>query len=263
MRSLLLLTLLLPLQSAAIKTATSPAVCSRNYVVGTNLQVVAKNQPYIADISSSLLAEIKRQLPCNYQEKALSFTKAAEELKARRLDLYAFAFVTDDWKAFTDHDVLYSVQRLLLIKKKFYKPKTEASDYLLNPKISFGVISGGTFFTTSPEIRFLEQTKRSVFAPYPDDLLRKVELGEVDAAFTSATYFAGYKNKANLLTQVQVIPDNKQRLNLALFYAKDRLNKFERQMFKEAVEKMRKEGRIREILKKHIPEQDLERYYSF
>lgn len=242
--------------------AAGKASCNKHYLLGVNTQFVAKNQPSIPGVVRDLIDEIKRRVPCTYQELPLSFNKAAEELKARRIDFYAFAYKVDDWMTFADIEVLYSVERLLLVEKKFYSKQLTVADYLKKKDLSFVTISGGTFFTSNDELDILIKDKRAVYVPYPDNILDALIQGKARAAFTSATYFSTHKNRALLEQRYEIVRDPDYPMPLGLYMAKGRVHPEDRKKFQKALKEMRDDGTIHRILKKYIPQDILEKYYS-
>src|SRR5215469_9408190 len=168
------------------------ADCNRIFVVGTNTDAVAKVRVGINAISIELFGEIKKRVNCVYNERTLSFTKGLEELRNNRIDIFAFAFRAPEWTAVTNSEVLYSVSRILLVNKSFYKKDATVSDYIKNPKIKFGVVSGGMFFTNKDELDLLEKEKRAVYDPFPDGVIELLTQGKIQAVFTSPTFYRRY-----------------------------------------------------------------------
>lgn len=236
--------------------------CNRHYILGVNTQVVAKSQPSVAGVTQDLINEIKQRVPCTYQEHPLSFNKAAEELKARRIDFYAFAFKVEDWTSFADIEVLYSVERLLLVDKKFYNKQLSVADYLTKKDLTFATISGGTFFTSNHELEILIKDKRAVYVPYPDNILDALMAGKARAGFTSATYFSTYKDRTLLEKRFEIVRDPDLPMPLGLYITKGRVHPEDRKKFQNAIKEMRADGTIHRILKKYVPQDILEKYYS-
>ncbi|QDK37576.1 ABC transporter substrate-binding protein [Bdellovibrio sp. NC01] len=239
------------------------ADCSRIFVVGTNTDAVAKKRAGINAISIELFSEIKKRVNCVYNERTLSFTKALEELRNNRIDIFAFAFKAPEWTAVTNSEVLYSVSRILLVSKGVYKKEFTISDYIKNPKIKFGVVSGGMFFTNKDELDLLEKEKRAVYDPFPDGVIELLTQRKVQAVFTSPTFYRRYVKQFKLAELTEAIPDKNNNLDLTLFFSKTRVKPEEQKIFADAIKSMRKDGFIRKTLLKYVLEDDVNKYYTF
>lgn len=241
----------------------SKADCNRVFFVGTNTDAVAKIRVGINAISIDLFSEIKNRVPCVYNERTLSFTKALEELRNNRIDLFAFAFQAPEWTPVTNSEVIYSVTRILLVNKKVFKKGATIKDYIKNPKIKFGVVSGGMFFTNKDELSFLEKEKRAIYDPFPDGVIELLTQGKVQAVFTSPTFYRRYLTQFKLKELSEAIPDKDNTLDLTLFFSKKRVTQEEQKIFAKAIQSMRSDGTVRKILLKYIPEEDLKKFYKF
>jgi polar amino acid transport system substrate-binding protein len=257
MKSLALIFLLLlptPLWAA-------PAVCKRAYVVGLNVAAVAKKKAGISALSSEIFNEIKRRVGCIYNEKPLSFTRALEDLRNHRIDMYAFAFANPEWATHAKSESIYKVERMLLVQKKIYNKDLTVEDYLHNPKLKFAVISGGIFFTKTTEIARLEKENRAVFDPFPDGALELFRQGKVEAVFTSPTYYRRYEKEFDLASFSKLVNDPATKLDLCLFFSNNRVSVKEQESFAKAIEGMRRDGTLKKILIKYVGEDDFEKYY--
>lgn len=253
---------LLSLAISSFAIADKAKVCDRHYVLGVNTQVIAKDQPPITGIIQDLVTELKTRVPCSYREQALALNKAGEELKANRIDFYAFIFPNEEWNSFADILILYSVERLLLVDKKFFSPKSNVTDYLRQKELKFALTSG-PFLTLKQEVEPLAKSKRAFYVPFPDDILEALIQGKANAGFTSAAYYFTHKNRALLQQRFELVRDpGHPLLPLGLYMSKGRVSPEDRKKFEQAIQDMRAEGAIHRILRKYVPQDILEKYYS-
>ncbi|KYG63845.1 hypothetical protein AZI86_13585 [Bdellovibrio bacteriovorus] len=243
------------------QSKSSSKNCHRNFIIGLNAEVVSRDKVGVEKISADLLSEIKKRVPCSFDERNISFTRASEDLRMRRIDMYAFAFSIPEFLEFSDPVLLYSVNRLLVVKKDFYKEGASAEDYLKNPKLRLGAISGGRFFTSDKEIELLQKQDRISFDPFPDGMFKLFEQGKIQAFFISPTYYNLYAQKYSLKEKTRVIAD-KSTLDLALFLSKTRMSESEKSLFRNAIKSMRTDGSIKKILLKYLPPSEVEKYYQ-
>lgn len=240
----------------------SYAGCSRIFVVGTNTDAVAKKNSDINLLSTTLLSEIKKRVDCVYTERTLPFTKGIEDLRNNRIDLFAFVMLSPEWEQAGYPINIYSVNRILLVDKKFYKPDWTADDYLKSPKIKFSAISTGMFYLKN-EIAKLEAEKRVIYDPFPDTAMELFIHGKVNATLTSPTFYHRYIRQYPLMDMSYAVPDKFHPIKLSLMISKKRVTPAEEKIFTQAIESMRKDGTLKKIILRFVPEEDFKNYYTF
>lgn len=249
-------------------TATSIAApnsnnkCIRVYRVGTNLPAVSKDRAGLENIGLEIFNEIKKRAGCGFDERPMSFARGAEELRLNLVDMYAFAYSVPELLEIASTEIVYSLKRILLVNAKHYKPGYTVKDYLKDPKIKFATISGGLYFTSTPELKELQKADRILFDPFPDGVLQQVAQEKVQAAFTSPTYYAVYVKKYGLDTKTKLIVDT-ENLELVLYFSRKRISSQEQEKFRKVIRSMKQDGSIRKILEKYVPKKDLDTYYTF
>lgn len=235
--------------------------CKRTFIIGLNAEAVAKDKVGIEKIAADLFSEIQKRVPCAYDERNVSFNRAAEDLRKRRIDLYAFAFSIPEFQEFSEPLILYSATRILIVKKDFYQAKFTPPDYIKNPQLRFGAISGGKFFTSDDEIALLQKQDRIFFDPFPDGLFKLFDQGKIQAFFISPTYYNLYAERSSLSEKAQIVTDQ-ETLDLALFLSKSRMTDSEKSLFRKAVQAMKSDGTVKKILLKYLPPSEFEKYYQ-
>lgn len=237
------------------------ALCDRIFLVGSNTDSINRTKEGVNRISIDILKEIKMRTNCVYTERLISFARAAEELRFNRIDIFAFAFSNPEWESFSRQLPIYSVSRLLLIDKKHYHKKLTIPDYLKNPKIKFGSLSGGSFFFQPEELEPLIKAKRVVFDSFPDGLIDLFEEGKLNAVFTSPVFLNRFKKQYKIDEKAMVLIDPKVKLEVSLFLSKKRVSDKEVQIFANAIKNMKKDGTLKKIILKYISQEDFDRFY--
>jgi len=237
------------------------ALCNRVFLVGTNTDSVDRSKEGVNRVSIDILDEIQRRMDCVYSEKNISFTRAAEELRFNRIDIFAFAFTNPEWVTFSQHIPIYSVSRLLLIDKKYYQKNLKVSDYISNPAIKFGSLSGGSFFFHGDELEHLKKVDRVIYNTFPDGLIELLAQGKLQAVFTSPIFLSRFKKQYKLENKAAVVIDSNVKLELSIFFSKKRVSEKEIQVFTKAVEGMKKDGTLKKIILKYVPQEDFDKFY--
>ncbi|MNS92506.1 Bacterial extracellular solute-binding protein, family 3 [compost metagenome] len=238
------------------------ALCNRIFLVGRNTDSVDRSKEGVNLVSIDIIKEIQRRTDCVYSEKNISFSRAAEELRHNRIDIFAFAFSNPEWGIFSQHVPVYGVSRLLLVDKKHYKQDLKVTDYLSNPKIKFGSLSGGSFFFQGDELEQLKKEERVVFDSFPDGLIELLMRGKLQAVFTSPIFLSRFKKQYNVEEKAAIIVDPSIKLELSIFFSKKRVSEKEIQIFTKAIESMKKDGTLKKIILKYVPQEDFDKFYS-
>ncbi|MDG0815759.1 transporter substrate-binding domain-containing protein [Bdellovibrio svalbardensis] len=239
------------------------ALCNRVYSVGTNTDAVSKDKAGANLISIEIFNELKKRLDCVYNERVISFSRAAEDLRNNRIDIFAFSFTNESWSKFATSIPIYSVNRLLLVQNKFYKPGAKVADYLKDSKVNFAMLSGGSFFSSSVEIAALQKAHRATFVAFPDGVMDLLSKGKVQAAFTSPIFLRRYAIQYKIKEKTMVVADDSKRLELAIFFSKKRMKPLELKMFEKVIQDMKTDGTLKKIILKYVPEEDFNSYYHF
>jgi ABC-type amino acid transport substrate-binding protein len=235
--------------------------CDRTFTLGFNGPAVSKDKIKIETISTSILSELKNRVGCNFEQINLPSNKGREELRFNRIDLFGIAFANETDKNFSYPITIYSAKRMLLVNKSVYVPGAKVEDYLRNPKIKFGAISGGMLILQK-ELQPLQKENRVLFDPFPDGVLQLLYTEKVQAAFMTNTFLRLHEKQFPVKSKVEMIFDG-TKADLSLFISKRRVTKSERELFQKAINEMRKDGTLRRILLKYITEDDLKNYYVF
>ena len=246
-----------------LQPLASSANCGREFKVGTSAGIIVKQNEGVNDLADMLWSEIKKRTDCTFSERPLSLTKALDEINNHRIDIVAFAFKDSKWEQSADFQSIYSVDRILLIAKKFYKPQLSVSDYLKNSEIVFGTTSGGMLYMKNEELTQLDKAKRVKFDPFPDGVLQLLAQNKVQAAFVTPAVYRRYLKPFNLGKVVEPVGDPENSLSLSLYFSKKRVSAKEQAIFLTAIKQIQQDGTLRKILLRFVTEEDLKKYYHF
>ncbi|MFS4458488.1 substrate-binding periplasmic protein [Bdellovibrio sp. HCB2-146] len=241
----------------------SGAACVRTYTVG-----VLKDSPYYTKaprvqatgLVPDLLTEIRKRLGCPFQEVPLNYVRALEEFKGQRLDLFAFTYINSDWLEFAEHKVVFSSERVLLVKKSAYRKKGALGDYLQDSKFKFGNLIGAVMFFQPREFEKLSKENRIVQSSTAEGVFQLLATGRVQGVFITPLFLRNLQAKPGFSNDFEAIDDPKTVLDIGIYISKRRFSKEESTQLKKVIDEMRADGTVRSILGKYVPAADLKRY---
>lgn len=251
------------LAAGLIQPAWGQGPCTRNYVIGTVITSTDPDRDNVARVYMDILKEIQKRQGCQYTEKLVSLTRASDELRRHRIDIFAFAVPNDSWNEFSTNLPLLRIKRLLLIQKKHFIAGASVQDYIQNTKIKFGALSGTTFLISEKEISQLEKDNRVQYMPSPLSGIELFSKSKLDAMFFTPILLQSYAKKFQLREKSMLIVDKSEPLPLSMFFSKVRVTPAEIKSFEVTLTAMKKDGTLKEILRRYINEDDIINFYKF
>jgi ABC-type amino acid transport substrate-binding protein len=245
-------------------TSAGQAECRHNFSVGVLTDSPyydsAKPHNYATGLVRDLLEKVEKKVGCKFQETPLNYVRALQELKASRLDLFAFTARIPSWLEASDFKVVYTSTRALVIRKDIYKKDISLQGYLRNPKIKYGNLIGTTMFILPDEMEKLMKENRIVQSSTAAGVVQLVASGKAQAFFVTPVYLRFLQKDATFSNKFEVISDPQTGVDIGLYISKKRIPASEREQLTKAIDEMRADGTVLTILKKYVSAEDIAGY---
>lgn len=243
--------------------STGRAECRHKFTVGVltdSPYYAAKPRNYATGLVRDLLEKIEKKIDCKFQETPFNYVRAFQELKSSRLDLFAFTSRIPAWLDVAEFKVIYSSTRSLVVRKDVFKKNLSLQSYVQNPKIKFGNLIGTVMFFVPEEIEKLVKENRIVQSSTAIGVVQLAASGKAQAFFVTPVYLRFLQKDATFSKNFEVIPDLESHIDIGLYLAEKRVPPNEREQLKKAIDEMRADGTVMEILKKYVTEDDIKAY---
>jgi ABC-type amino acid transport substrate-binding protein len=213
-------------------------------------------------ISHDILMELGHRSGCAFVESPVNYSRALDDFKYSRLDLFAVTFPNPAWTNYADHKIIYSFERVMLVKKSKTSKPIVLSDYIDDKKIKFGSVIGAVMFFTAAENEQLTKDKRIVDAADADGAVKLLLSNKVQMLFVSPVYVKYLKmTDKDFDKKMAYSFDSSNMANIGIYISKTRVSKANHEILTSTLEKMKSDGAIIKILKKYIESEDLIRYH--
>jgi ABC-type amino acid transport substrate-binding protein len=243
--------------------STGQAECRHIFSVGVltdSPYYAAKPRYYATGLVRDLLEQIEKKMNCKFQETPLNYVRALQELKASRIDLFAFSARIPSWLEVSDYKVLYSSTRFLVVRKDIYKKEASLQNYLQNPKIKYGNLIGTVMFFKPEEMEKLVKENRVVQSSTAAGVVQLAVSGKAQAFFVTPVYLRYLQKDATFKEKFEVISDLETHIDIGLYISPKRVPANEREQLNKAIEEIRANGTVMTILKKYVAEEDIKAY---
>lgn len=244
-------------------TSAVQAECRHGFSVGVltdSPYYATKPRFYATGLVRDLLEKIEKKVDCKFQETPLNYVRALQDLKASRIDLFAFSSRIPNWLDVADFKVVYSSARFLIVRKDIYKKESSLQSYLQNPKYKFGNLIGTVMFFLPEEMDKLVKENRIVQSSTATGVVELAASGKAQGFFVTPVYLRHLQKEATFMKKFEVIPDPQIHIDIGLYISKKRIPAGEREQLNKAVDEMRADGTIMTILKKYVAEEDIKAY---
>ncbi|MNT18213.1 Bacterial extracellular solute-binding protein, family 3 [compost metagenome] len=211
-------------------------------------------------LAFDILEEISKRSGCQFIGSPVNFARAYEDFKYSRMDVFAITFPNPEWGRFAEHKIVYSSDRVLLLRKQGAPKEIVLSDLMKDKKIKFSGVIGAVLFFTPEEHAQLIREKRLVEAPDADSAVKLFLTGKTQVMLASPI-FLNYLRQSKDFDKIAFVFDKDHPINIGIYFSKLRVPPELKKMLFATIEEMKTDGTIKKILTRYLPPNDLHRYH--
>ena len=240
---------------------TERQTCDRKFVVGLNnyAPFAFRENGKLQGLAHDIVNDLAKNTSCQFLEEEVPRPSSVEELKRGHLDIVMLVIKGNEYGSSGNFQGLYTTTRRLTVLTSNYDPKKTVSDYLADRKVKFAQLIGTKTVWSEEEQRRLLLAGRIIGVPDPEGAFRLLKQGRVQAVLFSFFLTEYYLKKMKLEGKVVSIKDSEVPAEVGVYYSKRRLNSDEEKMLRQALEKIKADGSLHDILVKYMGEEEASR----